>query len=84
MSKEDKKPTTDELGLTLIAGVFLDPKKQEAQILVGEEGIDPIVVFADAVMRNMSMAIAMQQGTMGPKKPRIARARGPLPKNMRP
>jgi len=79
---EKKKPTTEELGLTLIAGVFLDPETMEAQIRVGEEGIDPIVVFADAVMRNMSIALAMQQGNL-PGKPKILRANGPLPKQRR-
>lgn len=76
---DDEKKTTDELGLKLIAGVFINTETQQAEIHVGEEGIDPIVVFADAVMRNMSMAISVQR-ELASGKPRVLRASGPLPK----
>jgi len=79
MSKEGQGKSDNGVRLRLVAGVFVNPETEQAEIHVGDEGIDPIVVFADAVMQNMSMAIMLRRNDASKKQ--VLRASGPLPQH---
>ena len=44
---------SEEKPLVLVAGIFADPKTGKSEIVLGNENIDPISLFASVVMREM-------------------------------
>ena len=87
MSEEEKQEAQPEgKRLKLIAGVFLDPETGLMEIQPGAEGINPYAVLAGALYQFASDVAQMAKGVFpqnAEDKPKVLRARGPLPKGMK-